>query len=50
VKPTLGSTVPAKKKEMINALLLFFSNDPAAIEIDVEDEEEFSDNEDTIES
>jgi hypothetical protein len=53
VKPTLGATVPAKKKEeMINALLLIFSNDPAAMEIDdVEDEEEFADNEeDNIES
>jgi hypothetical protein len=50
VKPTLGSTVPAKKKEMINALLLFFSNDPAAIEIDVEDEEFSNNEEDTIES
>ena len=52
MKPTLGATVPAKKKEeMINALLLIFSNDPAAIEIDdVKDEEEFADNEENIES
>jgi hypothetical protein len=53
VKPTLGSTVPSKKKEeMINALLLIFATDPATIEIDdVEDEEEEAEyEEDDIES